>query len=81
MRRRERPEGTTIEVRTAPLPDGGHISAVTDGIRFTQAGGPVMIEAGLTPETACTPHVGPHTPVNGLVVNAGQAYHLSGYKH
>lgn len=30
MRQRQRPNGTTIDVRTAPLPDGGHISVVTD---------------------------------------------------
>jgi signal transduction histidine kinase len=30
MRRRFRPDGTAIDVRTAPLPDGGHISVVTD---------------------------------------------------
>ena len=30
MRRRQRPNGTTIDIRTAPLPDGGHISVVTD---------------------------------------------------
>jgi len=30
VRRRHRPNGTTIDVRTAPLPDGGHISVVTD---------------------------------------------------
>jgi signal transduction histidine kinase len=29
-RRRTRPDGTTIDVRTAPLPDGGHVSVVTD---------------------------------------------------
>lgn len=29
-RRRKRPDGTTIDVRTAPLPDGGHVSVVTD---------------------------------------------------
>lgn len=29
-RRRVRPNGTAIDVRTAPLPDGGHISVVTD---------------------------------------------------
>jgi signal transduction histidine kinase len=29
-RRRSRPDGTTIDVRTRPLPDGGHISVVTD---------------------------------------------------
>jgi signal transduction histidine kinase len=30
MRRRVRPNGTAIDVRTAWLPDGGHISVVTD---------------------------------------------------
>ncbi len=30
MRRRRRPNGTAIDIRTAPLPDGGHISVVTD---------------------------------------------------
>lgn len=30
IRRRERPNGSTIDIRTAPLPDGGHISVVTD---------------------------------------------------
>jgi signal transduction histidine kinase len=30
MRRRQRPNGATIDIRTAPLPDGGHISVVTD---------------------------------------------------
>ena len=30
MRRRRRPNGRTIDVRTAPLPNGGHISVVTD---------------------------------------------------
>lgn len=30
QRRRVRPDGTAIDVRTAPLPDGGHISVVTD---------------------------------------------------
>ncbi|HYF07627.1 MAG TPA: PAS-domain containing protein, partial [Acetobacteraceae bacterium] len=29
-RQRMRPDGTAIDVRTAPLPDGGHISVVTD---------------------------------------------------
>jgi PAS domain-containing protein len=29
-RRRVRPDGSAIEVRTAPLPDGGYISVVTD---------------------------------------------------
>lgn len=30
MRRRRRPNGTVIDIRTAPLPDGGHMSVVTD---------------------------------------------------
>lgn len=30
LRRRRRPTGQTIDVRTAPLPDGGHMSVVTD---------------------------------------------------
>ncbi len=30
MRRRTRPNGITIDIRTAPLPDGGHMSVVTD---------------------------------------------------
>ncbi len=37
MRRRIRPNGTAIDVRTAPLPDGGHISVVTDISALTQA--------------------------------------------
>ncbi len=37
MRRRKRPNGTAIDVRTAPLPDGGHISVVTDITLLTQA--------------------------------------------
>ena len=34
MRRRIRPNGTAIDIRTAPLPDGGHISVVTDSSRL-----------------------------------------------
>ena len=30
QRRRTRPNGTSVEVRTSPLPDGGHLSVVTD---------------------------------------------------
>jgi signal transduction histidine kinase len=30
MRHRCRPNGTALDIRTAPLPDGGHISVVTD---------------------------------------------------
>ena len=30
VRRRQRPNGTTIDIRTTPLPDGGHMSMVTD---------------------------------------------------
>lgn len=29
-RRRRRPNGTALDIRTAPLPDGGHVSVVTD---------------------------------------------------
>ena len=37
MRRRRRPNGTVVDVRTAPLPDGGFISVVTDITPLTQA--------------------------------------------
>ncbi|MCL2428088.1 MAG: PAS-domain containing protein, partial [Alphaproteobacteria bacterium] len=37
LRRRQRPNGTTIDIRTAPLPDGGHISVVTDVTPLMQA--------------------------------------------
>ena len=36
-RRRRRPNGTAVDVRTAPLPDGGHISVVTDITPLTDA--------------------------------------------
>ena len=36
-RRRVRPNGTALDVRTAPLPDGGHISVVTDISALVQA--------------------------------------------
>jgi len=36
-RRRRRPNGTMIDVRTAPLPDGGHVSVVTDVTSLGQA--------------------------------------------
>ncbi|MBS0644442.1 MAG: PAS-domain containing protein [Proteobacteria bacterium] len=36
-RRRVRPNGSAIDVRTAPLPDGGHISVVTDISALVQA--------------------------------------------
>jgi signal transduction histidine kinase len=36
-RRRVRPNGTAIDVRTAPLPDGGHISVVSDISALVQA--------------------------------------------
>lgn len=41
QRRRVRPNGVAIDVRTAPMPDGGHISVVTDISALVQA------EAGL----------------------------------
>jgi signal transduction histidine kinase len=37
MRRRRRPNGTAVDVRTAPLPDGGHVSVVTDVTKLTEA--------------------------------------------
>jgi signal transduction histidine kinase len=37
MRRRRRPNGTAVDIRTAPLPDGGHISVVTDVTKLTEA--------------------------------------------
>jgi signal transduction histidine kinase len=37
MRRRRRPNGTVVDVRTAPLPTGGFISVVTDITPLTQA--------------------------------------------
>ena len=37
MRRRRRPNGTVVDVRTAPLPNGGYISVVTDITPLTQA--------------------------------------------
>jgi signal transduction histidine kinase len=37
MRRRRRPNGTTVDLRTAPLPDGGHLSVVTDITPLMQA--------------------------------------------
>ena len=37
IRRRTRPNGTTIDIRTAPLPDGGYISVVTDISALIQA--------------------------------------------
>lgn len=36
-RRRLRPNGTALDVRTAPLPDGGHVSVVTDVTALWQA--------------------------------------------
>ena len=36
-RRRRRPNGMTVDVRTSPLPDGGYISVVTDITPLTEA--------------------------------------------
>src|SRR6185437_5016623 len=46
LRRRRRPNGSAIDVRTAPLPDGGYISVVTDITPLTEA------EAELTRHTS-----------------------------
>ena len=37
MRKRRRPNGTTLDVRTSPLPEGGYISVVTDITALTEA--------------------------------------------
>ncbi|MDQ2802808.1 MAG: PAS-domain containing protein, partial [Pseudomonadota bacterium] len=37
MRRRRRPNGMVVDVRTAPMPDGGHVSVVSDITPLTQA--------------------------------------------
>jgi len=37
IRKRRRPNGTTLDVRTTPLPDGGYISVVTDITPLTEA--------------------------------------------
>ncbi len=37
VRRRRRPNGASIDVRTVPLPDGGHISVVSDVSALTRA--------------------------------------------
>jgi len=46
VRRRQRPNGTTIDVRTAPLPDGGHVSVVTDVTSLTLAENELLRRAG-----------------------------------
>jgi signal transduction histidine kinase len=37
IRRRRRPDSTVMDVRTAPLPDGGHVSVVSDITPLVQA--------------------------------------------
>ena len=37
MRKRRRPNGATLDVRTSPLPEGGYISVVTDITPLTEA--------------------------------------------
>lgn len=37
VRRRMRPNGTAIDIRVAPMPDGGHINVVTDVTALVQA--------------------------------------------
>lgn len=46
-RRRIRPNGTAIDVRTAPLPDGGHISVVTDITPVVEAEAEAMRRAAV----------------------------------
>jgi signal transduction histidine kinase len=45
VRRRIRPNGAAIDVRTAPLPDGGHISVVTDISALVQAEAELRVRA------------------------------------
>ena len=45
MRRRRRPNGTMIDIRNAPLPDGGHISVVTDITPLTEAEAALALRA------------------------------------
>jgi signal transduction histidine kinase len=45
-RRRQRPNGTTVDVRTAPLPDGGHVSVVTDVTPLMEAESELLRRAG-----------------------------------
>ena len=47
QRQRSRPNGTQIEVRTAPLPDGGHVSVVTDITALATAQDELQRRAGL----------------------------------
>jgi signal transduction histidine kinase len=46
-RRRVRPNGTAVDVRTAPLPDGGHISVVTDITPLVEAEAEAMRRAAM----------------------------------
>ncbi len=46
-RRRVRPNGTAIDVRSAPLPDGGHISVVTDITAVVEAEAEAMRRAAV----------------------------------
>ncbi len=46
-RQRDRPNGTRIEVRTAPLPDGGHLSVITDITALAVAQEELQRRAGL----------------------------------
>jgi signal transduction histidine kinase len=46
-RRRVRPNGTAIDVRTAPLPDGGHVSVVTDITPVVEAEAEAMRRAAM----------------------------------
>ncbi|WP_439580635.1 PAS-domain containing protein, partial [Elioraea sp.] len=46
-RRRMRPNGTAIDIRTAPLPDGGHISVVTDITPVVEAEAEAMRRAAV----------------------------------
>jgi signal transduction histidine kinase len=47
QRRRMRPNGTAIDVRSAPLPDGGHVSVVTDITPLVEAEAEAMRRAAM----------------------------------
>jgi signal transduction histidine kinase len=46
VRKRRRPNGMTLDVRTTPLPDGGYISVVTDITALTEAEAQISRRAG-----------------------------------
>ncbi|MGE4048905.1 MAG: PAS-domain containing protein [Acetobacteraceae bacterium] len=80
-RRRRRPNGTAIDIRTAPLPDGGHISVVTDITALVEAEDEVSRRAEvMTTMLASIRHgVVLWGPDNRLVASNAMAGELIGY--